>query len=32
MSYYWVNRKKLLKKANEKYHGKGGKEKESEYY
>ena len=32
MSYYWFNRKKLLKKANEKYHNKGGKQKTSEYY
>ena len=27
MSYYWFNRKELLKKAKEKYDNKGGKEK-----
>ena len=27
MSYYWFNRKELLKKAHEKYHKEGGKEK-----
>ena len=28
MSYYhWFNRKDLLKKAHDKYHNKGGKEK-----
>ena len=25
MSYYWFNRKNLLKKAHDKYHNKGGK-------
>ena len=32
MSYYWLNREELLKKANGKYHNKGGKQKASEYY
>ena len=32
MSYYWFNRKDLLKKAREKYHKEGGKERASEYY
>ena len=32
MSCYWFNREELLKKANEKYHNKGGKQKASEYY
>ena len=32
MSYYWFNREELLKKANEKYHNKGGKQKAGEYY
>ena len=32
MSYYWLNRKELLKKANEKYHNKGGKEKANQFY
>ena len=27
MSYYWVNRKELLKKAHEKYYKEDGKEK-----
>ena len=27
MSYYWFNRKKLLKNAWDKYHKKGGKQK-----
>ena len=31
MSYYWFNRE-LLKKANEKYHNKGDKQKAGEYY
>ena len=31
MSYYWFNRE-LLKKANEKYKNKGGKEKAAKYY
>ena len=29
--YYWFKRKDLLKKAHEKYHNKGGKEKAAEY-
>ena len=32
MSYYWFNREELLKKANEKSHNKGGKEKAAKYY
>ena len=32
MSYYWFDREESLKKANEKYHNKGGKQKASEYY
>ena len=32
MIYYWFDREELLKKANEKYHNKGGKEKASKYY
>ena len=31
-SYYWSNRKELLKKAHDKYHKKRGKEKAAEYY
>ena len=31
-SYYWSNRKELFKKAHDKYHNKGGKEKAAEYY
>ena len=30
MSYYWFNRKNLLKKASVKYHKEGGKERASE--
>ena len=30
--YYWFNRKELLKKAHDKYHNKGGKEKAVIYY
>ena len=30
--YYCINRKELLKKARDKYHNKGGKEKAAEYY
>ena len=30
--YYWFNRKYLLKKAHDKYHNKGGKEKVALYY
>ena len=32
MSYYWVNREKLLKNAWYKYHNKGAKQKAAEYY
>ena len=33
MSYhYWFNREELLKKACDKYHNKGGKEKAALYY
>ena len=32
MSYYWFNREELFKKANEKYHNKGGKQEAGEYY
>ena len=32
MSYYWFNREELWKKANEKYHNKGGKQKAGEDY
>ena len=32
MSYYWFNREELWKKANEKYHNKGGKQKADEDY
>ena len=32
MSYYWFNRKKILKDVWEKYHNKGGKEKTAKYY
>ena len=32
MSYYWFNRKKLLKKAHDKYHKEGGKERAADYY
>ena len=32
MSYYCFNREELLKKANEKYHNKGSKEKAAKYY
>ena len=31
MSYYWFNRKKILKNAKDKYHNKGGK-KVGKYY
>ena len=30
--YYWFNRKELLKKAHDKYHNRGGKEKAALYY
>ena len=32
MSCYWFNRKDLLKKAHEKYHKEGGKERAADYY
>ena len=32
MSYYWFNRKKLLKNASNKYHNEGGKQKTAKYY
>ena len=32
MSYYWFNREKLLKKAWDKHHNKGGKQKATKYY
>ena len=32
MSYYWLNREELLKKAKTKYCNKGGKEKAAKYY
>ena len=32
MSYYWFNRKDLLKKAHEKYQKEGGKEQAASYY
>ena len=32
MKYYCFNRKDLLKKANNRYHNCGGKEKAAEYY
>ena len=32
MSYYWFNRKKLLKNSWDKYHNKGGKQKAAKYY
>ena len=30
--YYWSNRQELLKKAHDKYHNRGGKEKAAKYY
>ena len=32
MNYYQKNREKILKKAHEKYHNGGGKEKAKKYY
>ena len=32
MNYYQKNREKFLKKAHEKYHNDGGKEKATKYY
>ena len=32
MSYYWFNKKKILKDAWNKYLNKGGKEKAAKYY
>ena len=31
MSYYWFNRQELLRKAKDRYHNCGGKEKAAEY-
>ena len=31
-TYYWKNRKKLLRKAHYKYHNSDGKEKAKSYY
>ena len=30
--YYWFNREELLKKAHDKYHNKGSKERAAKYY
>ena len=32
MSYHWVNRQELLKKAKDKCHNNDGKEKAAKYY
>ena len=32
MSYYWFNRKDLLRKAHDKYHKEDGKERGADYY
>ena len=32
MSYYWFNRKEMLKKAHDKCHKEGGKERAAHYY
>ena len=32
MSYYWSNRKELLKKVRGRYWNRGGKEKSAKYY
>ena len=32
MSYYWFNRKELLKKAHKKYYEESGKEQAADYY
>ena len=32
MSYYWLNKKELLEKVEEKYHNYSGKEKAAKYY
>ena len=32
MRFYWFNKQELLKKAKEKYHNNGGKEKAAKYY
>ena len=32
MSYCWFNRKELLKKAHDKYHNEGEKEKTAKYF
>ena len=31
-TYYWKSREELLKKAHDKYHKKGGKERAKKYY
>ena len=31
-TYYWKNREELLRKAHDKYHEKGGKERARNYY
>ena len=31
-TYYWKNREELLKKARDKYHNKGGKERAKKYH
>ena len=31
MNYYWFNKHELLKKAEERYHNNGGKEKYAKY-
>ena len=32
MTYYWFNRKDLLKTAHDKYHKERGKERAADYY
>ena len=32
MSYYWFNRKELLKKSYDQYHKEGGKERAAKYH
>ena len=31
-TYYWKNRETLFKKAHDKYHNKGGKQRAKKYY
>ena len=31
-TYHWKNRESLLKKAHDKYHNKGGKQRTKKYY